>query len=88
MAIFNTATRVTSSDTASDTTCAPAERLARALEVIRELASQGHTSRYIAGALSRRGTPTLSGRGTEWHAKTVWRLMQQHSIRTASGRVW
>jgi hypothetical protein len=73
----------TTSATAGDTAGAPTS----ALEVIRELASQGHTSRYIARALQLRHVPTFSGRG-EWHAKTVWKLMQKHGISTSSARVW
>jgi hypothetical protein len=58
-----------------------------ALSVIRELAAQGHSSRYIANALDIRRVPRLTARARTWNAGTVWRLMQQHGIKIGR-RTW
>lgn len=53
---------------------------ATAVAVIRELAAQGHTHRFIGRELHRRGIPTLTSRGTEWNPGTVHRLMERFDI--------
>jgi hypothetical protein len=52
-----------------------------AVEIIRELAAQGHTLGYIAKALDIRGVQTLCGRpGAPWRHQRVGELARQHGI--------
>ena len=53
----------------------------RAIEIIRELAAQGHALSYIAKALDIRGVPTPSGRpGVSWDQSAVRRIVRRHGI--------
>lgn len=55
---------------------------ARAVALIRELASEGHSARYIAYALTRAGIPTLCNRrpGAPWRHQRVGELSRQQGI--------
>lgn len=64
---------------------APISGAAVALDVIRELAAQGHALSYIAGALARRGVPAPSGRG-RWHHHAVARIAAEHGVPVGFGR--
>jgi hypothetical protein len=59
----------------------------RALEIIRELAAQGHALSYIAKALDIRGVPTLCGRpGARWRHQRIGELARQYGIAIGFGR--
>ena len=56
-----------------------ADARARALELIRALAPQGHALSFMAGALKRALIPTVSGRGS-WNHNSVKRLADEAGI--------
>jgi hypothetical protein len=58
----------------------------RAVELIRDLAAQGHMSTFIAKALNLQSIPTPSGRpGARWDHSAVIRIARRYMIAVGYG---